>query len=422
MLESILYFVLGFLAAALLALMVAPAIWRRAVVLTRRRIEGSVPLTLNEIQADKDQLKAEFAMSTRRLELSVKQLRDKAAEQLIQINRKREELTDLGGESEQKSQNISELEAQGSELRASLRKLDNELDDTTKKLRSTQSALEERSAQLDLVEQRFRAASSESDDQRLELAARETQLQNLTDKVGELGNMRSETSQVAGQLKTEIKSLKRDLKAEKSRSSDIDKRMVKVQATLTDREEKLERRERELARAREKGKNSASNNSSSQAELEQALAEKASLQAELAASCLRTEALLDDASNANVKEALAHMRNEKSVAEELLGEVEGERDELKSELGRLQRAGHKQWEAERRENAVLRERINDLAAQVTAMIALLEGDDSIINEILKENKKPKKKAQESTGAPAGEVTSLADRIRELQLAAGQQSQ
>ena len=58
MLESGLFFTLGFLAATLLCLMVAPAIWRRAVVLTRQRIESSVPLTLNEIQADKDQLRA----------------------------------------------------------------------------------------------------------------------------------------------------------------------------------------------------------------------------------------------------------------------------------------------------------------------------------------------------------------------------
>jgi hypothetical protein len=47
--------------AGLLALMVAPAIWRRAARLTRSRIEKSVPLTLSEIQADKDQLRAEAA-------------------------------------------------------------------------------------------------------------------------------------------------------------------------------------------------------------------------------------------------------------------------------------------------------------------------------------------------------------------------
>ena len=51
MIQLLLYFALGFLCAAFLAALVAPAVWRRAVMLTRRRIEASVPLTLDEIRA-----------------------------------------------------------------------------------------------------------------------------------------------------------------------------------------------------------------------------------------------------------------------------------------------------------------------------------------------------------------------------------
>ena len=76
------YFALGLLTAGLLALMIAPAVWRRAARLTRERIERSVPLTLNEIQADKDQLRAEFAMSTRRLEMTVERLKERVRAQL----------------------------------------------------------------------------------------------------------------------------------------------------------------------------------------------------------------------------------------------------------------------------------------------------------------------------------------------------
>ncbi|RUW48093.1 hypothetical protein EOA36_21490, partial [Mesorhizobium sp. M8A.F.Ca.ET.021.01.1.1] len=61
MVQSVLFFALGFLCAGFLALMVAPAVWRRAVALTRRRIEASIPLTQAEIQADKDRVRAEYA-------------------------------------------------------------------------------------------------------------------------------------------------------------------------------------------------------------------------------------------------------------------------------------------------------------------------------------------------------------------------
>ncbi len=90
MLQSILFFVLGFLCSAFLALMVAPAIWRRAVVLTRKRIEAAVPLSVAEIQADKDRMRAELAMTIRRLEMNVQSLREKSAAQAIEISRGRE--------------------------------------------------------------------------------------------------------------------------------------------------------------------------------------------------------------------------------------------------------------------------------------------------------------------------------------------
>lgn len=421
MLEGVLYFALGFLASGLLALMVAPAIWRRAVVLTRRRLEGSVPLTLNEIQADKDQLRAEFAMSTRRLEMSVEKLREKAAEQLIDINRKREVLTELSDETKQKSENLSELESQAGELRQLLQKRGEELDVATGQLRSAEHLLEERSGQIELVERKLRTVSSESDGRRIELAARDTQLQNLTDKVTDLSKLRNEHNSVSGKFESEIKSLKRELTSEKHRFEDMDKKLGQTLATLSDREEKLERRERELAKSRDRDGHSNTLLSASEEELAQVQAEKLSIEVQLAQTNLRMEALLDDASNDNVEKALSHIKLENRSLEEKLNEIGIERDAIKVELGALQLANGKNWDTERQENAVLRERMNDLAAQVTAMTAMLEGDDSMITAILARDKggKPrlvKKSAQSSIG---GNVTSLAERIRALQLASSE---
>ncbi|RVD35153.1 hypothetical protein EN746_35695, partial [Mesorhizobium sp. M8A.F.Ca.ET.023.02.2.1] len=109
MVQSVLFFALGFLCAGFLALMVAPAVWRRAVALTRRRIEASIPLTQAEIQADKDRVRAEYAMTTRRLEINVKTLREKVAEQLVEINRGREALKGLAVERAEKDHALAEL-------------------------------------------------------------------------------------------------------------------------------------------------------------------------------------------------------------------------------------------------------------------------------------------------------------------------
>jgi hypothetical protein len=88
MIEPIMYFGIGFLVAALIALFVIPLIHGRAIRLTMRGLEAALPLSMAEIQADKDQLRAEFAMSTRRLELNVEQLKNRAANQLAELGKK----------------------------------------------------------------------------------------------------------------------------------------------------------------------------------------------------------------------------------------------------------------------------------------------------------------------------------------------
>jgi len=62
------FFALGVLVAGLLGLMILPALWRRAVRLSTRRIEMQTPLSMDEVLADRDLLRAEFAVAERRLE------------------------------------------------------------------------------------------------------------------------------------------------------------------------------------------------------------------------------------------------------------------------------------------------------------------------------------------------------------------
>src|SRR3712207_6567718 len=61
-------FALGFVAATLVALLIIPAINARAERLARRRLEALFPLSISELTAEKDHLRAEFAIMQRRLE------------------------------------------------------------------------------------------------------------------------------------------------------------------------------------------------------------------------------------------------------------------------------------------------------------------------------------------------------------------
>src|ERR1700757_2921001 len=95
MIEMVMYFGIGFLVAALLGLLFVPLVHNRAVRLTMRRLEAATPLSIAEIRADKDQLRAEFAMSTRRLEQSVAQMKTKTTGQLAELGKKADAINQL---------------------------------------------------------------------------------------------------------------------------------------------------------------------------------------------------------------------------------------------------------------------------------------------------------------------------------------
>ena len=78
MIQSLMLCGIGLLAGCLLMLAFVPLIHERAVRLTKRQMTEATPMTMTEIQADKDQLRAEFAMSVRRLEIGMEDMREKA--------------------------------------------------------------------------------------------------------------------------------------------------------------------------------------------------------------------------------------------------------------------------------------------------------------------------------------------------------
>src|ERR671923_2900127 len=116
MVEPIMFVGIGFLVAGLLVIGVIPLVHARAVRLTMRRVEAVTPLSMAEIQADKDQLRAEFAMSTRRLEMSVEQMKAKTTSQLAEIGKKSEALGRLKLELGEKTAAMFALEAKEQQL------------------------------------------------------------------------------------------------------------------------------------------------------------------------------------------------------------------------------------------------------------------------------------------------------------------
>ncbi|CDX54671.1 conserved exported hypothetical protein [Mesorhizobium plurifarium] len=376
MVQSVLFFVLGFLCAVFLVSLVAPAVWRRAVVLTRRRLEASLPLTLAEIQADKDRVRAEYAMTTRRLEITVKNLQEKVAEQLVEIGRGREALKGLAVETKDKNQALSDLQAKNAELR----QREEDLHRLSEKHAQTERALEKRALELQKLEQMYDDASFSSSNRQIELVARESELEKLASDIALLKGQRKEADRRNQEVASESKAAREALKVEKKKTAELEKKVERLLATLADREEKLDRHEKDLARMRERSKETAAANGV----------------ARLAAG---SAAKSDD-----VDKAIARLEGDRERLEARLTALARENKRLKTDLAA---AGTPLPESagDARSGAGLREQMNELAAEVVNLTMKLDGPDS-----------PIAKALAGEGQQNGRGVSLADRVRALQKA------
>ncbi len=167
--ESFMYFGIGFLLAALGVLVVAPLVHDRAVRLTARRLEASIPLSMAEVQADKDLLRAEFALSTRRLETNVEQLRAKNAGQLADLGRK--------GDA------INRLNAEVSTLREQLHASEEEMAAKTDAAVKAQRQLSKKEEELAKLTSDLNQRSDIADAQKGEILAIRTRLEQLQERL-----------------------------------------------------------------------------------------------------------------------------------------------------------------------------------------------------------------------------------------------
>jgi chromosome segregation ATPase len=411
--QSILFFTLGFLCAGFLALMVAPAIWRRAVALTRKRIEASVPLSLTDIQADKDRMRAEFAMSTRRLEMSIKAFKDKAASQVIEINRNREELKRLAADRAGQHESLSELEARAGERRGELRQREDQLRRLAAKLAEAERAIEAQALELEKMGQLYEEASLVASNRQIDLVVRETEIDKLSGDMEVLRGQRKDAERRMQDIAAENKAARDALKGERKKVTDLERRLESTLTTLTDREEQLDRRERELARLREQLKGNSGSEDELNQQLIEAQADKVKVEAELVDMTLQMSTLLSGAKGGDVEKAMATLGEHRDRLEARLTALTRENKKLRTDLAAYERSKIEDWDDERRGNALLREQINDLAAEVVSLTATLEGPDSPINEVLAAAPADNSPAD----APHGKITSLADRVRALQKAA-----
>ena len=428
MIEPVMYFGIGFLVAALLGLLFVPLVHNRAVRLTMRRLEAATPLSIAEIRADKDQLRAEFAMSTRRLEMSVAQMKTKTTSQLAELGKKSDAINQLKKELGEKTATIFALEARDKTQREQLRTTEEEFQIKNSALREVERTLADKEAELVKLVAELGEHSITSDSQSVELAALRTQVEAMKVSVADYertvkdvelrrNRERSESEATAaeltaareklGSLGERTTELERQLLLQTTEAEVLHKRVQELESKLGDQGRALAERDYQIEKLRN--------------DAEAARQTEADLRSELASVGGRSS-IASDKFRSDIKQLEAQL----ALAVE-------ERNKLQRELSIMKRDAESTWASERVENALLRERINDVAAEVARLTAALEGPGSTIVSMLAVdaptlgqggvqasapvvdiNGKPREAPAGGMDSPQENKTTLADRIRALQ--------
>jgi chromosome segregation ATPase len=420
MVESIMYFGIGFLVAALLCLLFVPLVHNRAVRLTMKRLEAATPLSIAEIRADKDQLRAEFAMSTRRLEMSVEKMKAKTTSQLAELGKKTDAINQLKKELGEKTATIFSLEARDKSLREQLRSTEEEFQIKSGAMREAERVLADKEAELTKLLAELGERSILVDGQRTEISAFRTQIEAMKVSVADYERAVQETEQRMTRERADAEATGSELTAARNRLGDLGTRTSDLERQLfvqTTEAEILNRRAQELeTRLGDQGRMLAERDY----QLER-------LKNELAASHKTEADLRGELATSGSRSSGAVERFRSDIAQleaQLAGAVE-ERTRLQREIGTMKRDAESTWAAERVENALLRERINDVAAEVARLTATLEGPGSPIESMLAVDASAvnrtagAKPARSEAAAENGDNTqenknTLADRIRALQ--------
>jgi chromosome segregation ATPase len=367
-----------------------------------------------EIQADKDQLRAEFAMSARRLEMSVDQLKNKTTSQLAELGKKSDAINRMKIELGEKNATIFALEAREKAVKEQLRATEEEFAAKTEALRGAEQALTDKQGELAKITHELSDRSMMADSRQVELVAVRSQIKELKGRVGNAEREYSETQARLAHERGESASASRELTDARGRVENLNQRVTDL-----DRQLIVQVKEAEMLGSRV-------------TDLEGRLATQGKLLAEreYENNQLRQQNEADKRTASELRDEIANLsggklpaieklRSEKAAVEEQLGIARDERSKLQRDINAIKQQAESSWATERMENALLRERINDIAAEVAKLAMTLEGPNSAIEAMLAAEPAAPKVAKAANGPAANDSTpegggTLAERIRALQ--------
>lgn len=348
------------MAAALLVMLLAPAIHQRVVLYTENRLKATMPLSPQEIRAQKDMVRALYAAENARTLHELTREREKSLALTLSNETLASEASRLVADNQEHKGQINEMSTEAADLRSKLRRSEVDASTVRETLKRAEIASAAKDLELEDLARRIGRILSEIDSMRIEAISRDTEIDVLKTRVQSMRDEREELRRENKLLIKRAKDAEIRLTQEEHKALRLDDHLSRKMADRADLETSLERRTREAAEYRAKLK-------TANAQLRTAF--RALKQADLPVPDIKDLDMVED----DTLPALAPVDPER-LAEDIRARQAALTD-------RLLRA-----KATTDDNA-LRDELSDIAAKMIVLTAANEGANSPIPDLLAQPQK-----------------------------------
>ncbi|WP_319412997.1 hypothetical protein [uncultured Cohaesibacter sp.] len=333
MIAIIMYILLGIFVTLLLMLLVIPMIWRRAVRLTKKRLQAEMPMSYSELQAEKDHIRAEMAVDMRRLEVISNRRQEELANKSIKIDRLNVALDERASTILHHQEEIDSLKGTISEQIEESRQISSRLNDTRKELQQAHQTISDLEGDKDDLNKEIYYLETNVDEQKVELAAQMARIENLREEISSLTGLLNEQTGERSKAETQLGRKTGELDRTRERLSSLQEKVDGLQASLADKDSEIDNLKRQLERANQQHAMTGEESNTLLAEAEARRLEAETKIANLAMQ-LETRQKLED--GGNLSTVIKGLEEEKVTLQQELDKALESNSDLAEKLAALQ--------------------------------------------------------------------------------------
>lgn len=251
MIEYALLFGLGFLSAILLVSLMAPGIHRRIVVYTEKRLRATMPISPQEVRAQKDMARALYAAENARTRQELDAEREKALSLKFRNDTAVTDSSRLLAETRDLKSQLETMTLEANDLRAKARRHE----DSAARLKAALNDAEEtalsRTQEISNLTKRVTTISRELDDLKITLSARDIEVEQAKHKMATWRREREAITKELDEAAAKNREAANHMNRESRKVARLEEQLATEASRNADNEMLLERRAQEVARLKQ---------------------------------------------------------------------------------------------------------------------------------------------------------------------------